>query len=121
MKDIGSAGGVVALLVTVWKFFWERGDREEKRLAALVLSCEPITKAVGRVAVDAVTASGDFVMSGIYEEQRTNHEEKLDNVLARVDQMDKYMRSDQLPRAIAAAMRGAPMRRNAARNTDDEQ
>jgi hypothetical protein len=109
--------GALALIVTAVKFLWEMGDRYEKKLAATILASGKVKAAVGDVALAAVIDSEKVVMTDLYDEQRRNHEEKLDKLITEVAGVNEFLRSDQLARAVVAAMSGNPTRRDHPRNT----
>ena len=118
----GGLAGAIALAMTTVKFLWDRGDREGKRLAALILSDATVVLAVRAVAIIGVEESGRFVSQKLYDEQRETLGGKLDVLTKKVDGLSDYIQSDQLPRAIIAAMKGGEQRRISIRrkNGDEE-
>jgi len=118
LKDIGGPGAIAgwtALIGMLIRLLWDAGDRYEKKLAATILASGKVKSAVGDVAIRAVVDSKELVMANVYELRLNDHQEKLDRLLNKVDEMSDYLHSDQLARAVVAAMNGNPTRRDHSR------
>lgn len=111
MIDWGLISGISAFGMVAMKFAWEASDVYKKKMADTILASKEVKDAVGDVAIAACTKSKEFVMQNIYDTQREYHEEKLEKVIADVLVLSNYIMSDELPKKIADALDGMPMRR----------
>lgn len=109
--SVGAVLGGGAAIGVVLKIWWDVGDRATKKLAATILSSEIVYDAIGKVSLSYARKSKEFVGAEAYASDRERHDEKFSELKKTMDDLNNYLRSDQLAQRIAAAVQGEPTRR----------